>query len=170
MQDVPREALIASVNRAKQNESQILKIKLLLSMDLMTEDDALNTYEEILRDTESLQNTATIATEHILEMSPPRLLQPSEQMSLALTELKALAADQNDEPYNRIITREIARVNAEELGPAATAWYSASVGKMDALKQGDPALCSGKARIVSLGPRNMGVSAASVTIDPKFGM
>jgi hypothetical protein len=170
MQDVPRDALIASVNRAKQNESQILKIKLLLSMNLITEDDALNTYEGILRETESLQNTATIATEHILEMSPPRLLEPSEQMSLALTELKALAADQQDEPYNRIITREIARVNAEELSPAATAWYSASVGKMDALKQGDPLLCSGNARIASLGPRNMGVSAASVTIDPKFAM
>jgi len=170
MQDVPREALIASVNRAKQNESQILKIKLLLSMNLITEDEALNTYEQILRDTESLQNTATLATEHILEMSPPRLLQPSEQMSLAQTELKELSADQKDEPYNRIITREIARVNAEELSPAATAWYSASVGKMDALKQGDPVLCSGKARIVSLGPRNMGVSAASVTIDRKFAM
>jgi len=170
MQDVPREALIASVNRAKQNESQILKIKLLLSMNLITEDQALNTYEQILRDTESLQNTATLATEHILEMSPPRLLQPSEQMSLAQTELKELSADQKDEPYNRIITREIARVNAEELSPAATAWYSASVGKMDALKQGDPVLCSGKARIVSLGPRNMGVSAASVTIDRKFAM
>lgn len=170
MQDVPREALIASVNRAKQNESQILKIKLLLSMNLITEDDALNTYEEILRDTESLQNTATIATEHVLEMSPPRLLQPSQQMSLALTELKALGVDLKKDPKSRTIAREIARVNAEELSPAATAWYSASVGKMDALKQGDPLLCSGKARIESLGPRNMGISAASVTIDPKFVM
>ena len=168
MQDVPREALIASVNRARQNESQILKIKLLLSKNLITEDEALNKYEEILRETESLQSTATIATEHIVEMGPPRLLQPSEQMSLALTELKELAVDLRRDPKSRTIAREIARVNAEELSPAAAAWYAASVGKMDAIKQGDPLLCSGKARIKSLGPRNMGITAASVMIDPAF--
>ena len=155
-----------SVKTASNNETQILKIKLLLSMNLISEDEALNAYEEILRATETLKITANEAREHILELGPPRLLEPTNEMNVALVELRALAADLKKDPKNKTIAREIARVNAEELGPASAAWYTASVGQMDAIKVGDPLLCTGSARIESLGPRNMGVAVASVTVEP----
>jgi hypothetical protein len=169
MQDVPREALITAVRTAKDNEAQILKIKLLYSMGLITEDEALNTYEQILRDTDSLQRLSSTATEHVLEMSPPKLRPPSDAMNVAHAELRALAADLERDPTSRQIAREIARVNAQELAPAAASWYAASVGQVGAIKEGNPLLCSGNARVESLGPRGLGVAAAGVTVDPMIG-
>ena len=169
MQDVPREALISAVRTAKDNEAQILKIKLLYSMGLITEDEALNTYEQILRETDSLQRVSSTATEHVLELSPPKLRPPTDAMNVAEAELRVLAADVQRDPQSKTIAREIARVNAQELAPAAASWYSASVGHVGAIKEGNPLLCSGKARVVSLGPRSLGVAAASVTVEPTMG-
>lgn len=169
MQAIPREALISAVATAKNNEARILKIKLLYSMDLISEDEALNTYEQILRDTDSAQRVSNTAMEHVLELSPPKLRPPTDAMNVAEAELRTLAADLEQDPTNKVIAREIARVNALELAPAAESWYSTSVGEIGSIKEGNPLLCSGKARIESLGPRGLGVGAASVTVDPIIG-
>jgi hypothetical protein len=167
MQQVPRVALIDAVNEGKSIEAELLQLKLKLNMKLVTEDQAVDTYAKLLERIQKVQQITNVAGKHVRELGPPRMLQVPNEMVVGLTELSVLAAELKRDPKSKATSREMARVNGEQIRPAAQEWYERSVGVTGVVSGGHDISCDGGARVESIGPNNLGVSAASVEI-PAF--
>ncbi len=166
MYQVPRVALTQAVDQGKQVAADILQLQLRVSKQYISEDAAVDEYQTLLRRVEAIRGLAEQAQAAMFELSPPNMQPLPEAMTLGLAELRALDADLRSRAGDKHkVNTEIARVNGEQIMPAATAWYTQSVGQLGAVDApGSGAGCLDSKRIVTLGPNGRGVAAAAITM------
>jgi hypothetical protein len=166
MYQVPRVALIQAVEQGKQAAADILQLQMRVSLNYISEDEAVDKYQILLQRVEAIRGLAEQAQAAMFELSPPNIQPLPEGMTLGLAELRALDADLRSSTGDKQkVNAEIARINGEQIMPAAAAWYAQSVGKFGAVDvDSSGTKCLSEKRIVTLGPSGRGVSAAAITM------
>jgi hypothetical protein len=166
MYQVPRVALTQAVDQGKQVAADILQLQLRVSKQYISEDAAVDEYQTLLRRVEAIRGLAEQAQAAMFELSPPNMQPLPEAMTLGLAELRALDADLRSQAGDkRKVNTEIARVNGEQIMPAAAAWFTQSVGEIGAVDApGSGNQCLDSKRVVTLGPHGRGVAAAAITM------